>query len=469
MEDTELLMISVRLLTPPMQRIALTALLLSGLAMTTPLHAAPQVVMDAEDLDLSVPCLGRFEITVDPAMSDGVSIDSSTTGGAHLTMRTGKTQGSSKVLITSKSCAPTAKVSILVAPSVGVLIHDSHDTHFVINGTLASLEASLEAGQLDADTIQSLDLSLRGTEQVHIAHLNRAAQVVETGASGLVVDHAELDAFSAQLSETSHLTVTDGRVDVLTLMVENGASARLGGTLNTATVSANGTGLVAIPTVSGALTRTGNVQVGPVAAAAVTQPSAPIAAQPAPPVPAAPAAPVITPPVAPVAPTVSGVGVPASQTQPPSPPVAPTKPVSPSAPPASTPSSAVSGSANLPLPPATPASPRPVNGATVSAPATASPPTQPVPQPATPTTPTPGASTAQPGQNSPAVPDEQPWAVSPTDIPSTGTQAPQGGPVNSQTTPAQGRTQPDGSTVNTTPAQAPATSATPAAKGDQTR
>ncbi|NVN43253.1 hypothetical protein HW537_04970 [Asaia siamensis] len=467
-------MMSIRLLTSPVHRIALTALLLSGLAVTTPLHAAPQVVMDAEDLDLSVPCLGRFEITVDPAMSDGVSIDSSTTGGAHLTMRTGKTQGSSKVLITSKSCAPTAKVSILVAPSVGVLIHDSHDTHFVINGTLASLEASLEAGQLDADTIQSLDLSLRGTEQVHIAHLNRAAQVVETGASGLVVDHAELDAFSAQLSETSHLTVTDGRVDVLTLMVENAASARLGGTLNTATVSANGTGLVAIPTVSGALTRTGNVQVGPVAAAAVTQPSAPITAQPAPPVPAAPTAPVITPPVAPVAPTVSGVGVSASQTQPPSPPVAPTKPVSPSAPPASASSSAVSGGASLPLPPATPASPRPVNGATVSAPATASMPTQPVPQPATPTTPAsttpaPGASTAQPGQNSLAVPDEQPWAVSPTDIPSTGTQAPQGGPVNSQTTPAQGKTQPDGSTVNTTPAQAPATSTTPAAKGDQTR
>ncbi len=184
MEDAELLMMSVRLLTRPARRIALATLLLSGLAAVRPGHAAPQVVVDAEDLDLSVPCLGRFEITVDPAMSDGVSIDSSATGGAHLTMRTAKTQGSSKVLITSKSCAPAAKVAILVAPSVGVLIHDSHDTHFVINGTLASLEASLEAGQLDADTVQSLDLSLRGTEQVHIAHLNRAAQVVETGASG---------------------------------------------------------------------------------------------------------------------------------------------------------------------------------------------------------------------------------------------------------------------------------------------
>lgn len=267
------------------RHIALAALLLSGIAgagtglstaaLAAPPHAGPQVVMDAEDLDLSVPCLGRFEIMVDPAMSDGVSIDSSPSGGAHLTMRTGKTQGSSKVLITSRTCAPNARVSILVAPNVGVLIHDSHDTHIVIHGTLASLEASLEAGQLDADTVQSLDLSLRGTEQVHIANLNRAAQVVETGAAGLVVDHADLDAFSAQLSETSHLTVTDGRFDVLTLMVENAASARLGGSANTATVSANGTGLVAIPTVSGALTRTGNVQVGPVAATPTPSPSAP--------------------------------------------------------------------------------------------------------------------------------------------------------------------------------------------------
>ncbi|GBQ86208.1 hypothetical protein [Asaia krungthepensis] len=273
----------------PLRRVALAALLLCGLAGAPSLHAAPQVV-DAEDLDLSVPCLGRFEIMVDPAMSDGVSIDSAPSNGAHLTMRTGKTQGSSKVLITSKACAPNARVSILVAPNVGVMIHDSHDTHIVIHGTLASLEASLEAGQLDADTIQSLDLSLRGTEQVHIAHLNRAAQVVETGASGLVVDQADLDAFSAQLSETSHLSVTDGRFDVLTLMVENAASVRLGGSVNTATVSATGTGLVAIPTVSGALTRTGNVQIGPGASAQAvsappTPPPAAVASPPPPPAP----------------------------------------------------------------------------------------------------------------------------------------------------------------------------------------
>lgn len=276
------------------RRLALAALLLAGVApagwgvngqgLAAPPHTGAQVVMDAEDLDLSVPCLGRFEIMVDPAMSDGVSIDSSPSGGAHLTMRTGKTQGSSKVLITSRTCAPNARVSILVAPNVGVLIHDSHDTHIVIHGTLASLEASLEAGQLDADTIQSLDLSLRGTEQVHIASLNRAAQVVETGASGLVVDHADLDAFSAQLSESSHLSVTDGRFDVLTLMVENAATARLGGSANTATVSASGTGLVAIPSVSGALTRTGNIQIGPVAPPAPVAPpvALPVAPSPAP-------------------------------------------------------------------------------------------------------------------------------------------------------------------------------------------
>jgi len=336
------------LFTRPPRRIALATLLFSGLTIAAPVYAAPQVV-DAEDLDLSVPCLGRFEITVDPAMSDGVSVDSSSTGGAHLTVRTGKTQGSSKVLITSKSCAPAAKVSILIAPSVGVLIHDSHDTHIVINGTLASLEASLEAGQLDADTIQSLDLSLRGTEQVHIAHLNRAAQVVETGASGLVVDHADLDAFSAQLSETSHLAVTDGRFDVLTLMVENAASVRLGGTVNTATVSASGTGLVAIPTVSGVLTRTGTVQVGPVPAGAQTPVSPPpTATQPASPprsadaqaqtgqsppaLTQAPAAP--APPSAPVKPTVTSPTIPETDAkqQAPAASSVPTVPEPPSAP-----------------------------------------------------------------------------------------------------------------------------------------
>lgn len=309
-----------RLVHRPSRRVALAALLLCGMAGAPSLHAAPQVV-DAEDLDLSVPCLGRFEIMVDPAMSDGVSIDSAPSNGAHLTMRTGKTQGSSKVLITSKACAPNAHVSILVAPNVGVMIHDSHDTHIVIHGTLASLEASLEAGQLDADTIQSLDLSLRGTEQVHIAHLNRAAQVVETGASGLVVDQADLDAFSAQLSETSHLSVTDGRFDVLTLMVENAASARLGGSVNTATVSATGTGLVAIPNVSGALTRTGNVQIGPGASAqAATPPATPptTTVNSPQPVPAVPtpndlpqaAAPAAVAPPPPATPPAGGVTVP---------------------------------------------------------------------------------------------------------------------------------------------------------------
>lgn len=242
----------------------------SGLGLgSAPARAAPQVV-NAEDLDLNLPCIGRVEITVDPAMQDGVSLDSAATGGAHVTIRTGKTQGSPRVMIASKSCAPKAHVSILVAPNVGVLIHDSHDSHIVINGRLASLEASLEAGQLDADTIQSLDLSLRGTEQVHIGHLNRAAQVVASGASGLVIDHADLDAFSAQLSEASHLTITDGRFGVLTLTVNNAASTRIGGTADTATVAANGTGLVRIPRVSGALTRTGDVQIGPEEAATAT-------------------------------------------------------------------------------------------------------------------------------------------------------------------------------------------------------
>lgn len=438
MEDAELLMMSVRLLTRPARRIALATLLLSGLAAVRPGHAAPQVVVDAEDLDLSVPCLGRFEITVDPAMSDGVSIDSSATGGAHLTMRTAKTQGSSKVLITSKSCAPAAKVAILVAPSVGVLIHDSHDTHFVINGTLASLEASLEAGQLDADTIQSLDLSLRGTEQVHIAHLNRAAQVVETGASGLVVDHASLDAFSAQLSETSHLTVTDGRFDVLTLMVENAASVRLGGTVNTATVSASGTGLVAIPNVSGALTRTGNVQVGPLAAT-IAPVTAPIqgggqGAMPGPAVPAAPTAPTAAPPVPPVMPNTGAQSNISRSPTPPAPPVAP--PV-PSAVVAPAPDASISGQSSAATAPTATAPAMPMQAAPPQAgsarPASTAP--AQAPSPAMPATTTPGVTSAQ---TPTSIPDEQPWAVPPAET-----------AKSRQTSPAQRTNEAGGTQVDT--------------------
>lgn len=481
MEDAELLMMSVRLLTRPARRIALATLLLSGLAAVRPGHAAPQVVVDAEDLDLSVPCLGRFEITVDPAMSDGVSIDSSATGGAHLTMRTAKTQGSSKVLITSKSCAPAAKVAILVAPSVGVLIHDSHDTHFVINGTLASLEASLEAGQLDADTIQSLDLSLRGTEQVHIAHLNRAAQVVETGASGLVVDHASLDAFSAQLSETSHLTVTDGRFDVLTLMVENAASVRLGGTVNTATVSASGTGLVSIPNVSGALARTGNVQVGPLAAS-VAQTTAPTqgGGQSAVTVPAVPAAPVVpsaTPPVAPVAPNM---GAQTNTSRSATPPAQPVVPPVPSAVIAPVPGAGIAGQTGASTTPevATPAIP---TQTAPTRPGSAQPtPPAPIeaPSPSVPAAPTPGVA---PGQEPAPVPDEQPWQVAPAQPPSppqtpsvqgtSGRGDTQSG-VNqtgiNQASSAQGAGRTDGTPGKVTAAPTPTTPAS-TAKGEQTR
>ncbi|GAB6855300.1 hypothetical protein JCM15831A_23240 [Asaia astilbis] len=455
---------SISLLKHPRRRIALATLLVSSLAISAPLHAAPQVV-DAEDLDLSVPCLGRFEITVDPAMSDGVSIDSSPTGGAHLTMRTGKTQGSSKVLISSKSCAPSAKVSILVAPTVGVLIHDSHDTHIVIHGTLASLEASLEAGQLDADTIQSLDLSLRGTEQVHIAHLNRAAQVVETGASGLVVDQADLDAFSAQLSETSHLAVTDGRFDVLTLMVENAASVRLGGSVNTATVSANGTGLVSIPTVSGALTRSGSVQVGPTPPAAppmaVAQPVAPQPTPPTPPVaqpPSTPSAAVKAPPALPSAPLA------------PTAPSAPTKPVTSSTlPPVATEPNAASGKTVTHVTTSEPASVQeapsalPRNSPVTPAPAT---PTMSAPVSDAPVPPPAPGEPAQSQEPAVTVPEPQSMPVTPSKTPAPEkTTAPTAKPVTRPSTAPSESNTPASSPAEVAPSASPAQ----AAKGEQPR
>ncbi|AOX15815.1 head GIN domain-containing protein [Kozakia baliensis] len=328
----------------------------SGMLALAPHAYAQHQTVAAEDLDLSTPCIGRVQVNVDPAMSNGVSFDASAANAAHVTIRTGKNEGASKVIIVSKSCAPHAVLSILVAPNIGVSIHDSHDTHFVINGTLASLEASLESGQLEADTIQSLDLSLRGTEQVHIANLNRAAQIVASGSASLVADRAELDALSAQLSDSSRLNILDGKFDALTLMTEGGASATIGGTANTATVNATGSGYVAIPRVSGPLARTGTgaVQVGP---APPSPPPSPPPAAPPPPPPANTASPSRTPTPEAPAPLPPQQPVPAApQPVPPAtvnaPPSASAPTPSETAPPAKTPESKAA-------PPSVPASPAP--------------------------------------------------------------------------------------------------------------
>ncbi|AQS87686.1 hypothetical protein [Neoasaia chiangmaiensis] len=366
-------------------------------------HGAEHVTMSGEDLELSTPCIGRVQVSVDPAMSDGVSFDASAASAAHVTIRTSKDQNESKVVIASKSCAPHALLSVLVAPNIGVSIHDSHDTHFVMTGAVGSLEASLDSGILDADSVGSLDLNMRDGAQVHVRTLHRAGQVVAGGTSVMTADHADLDAFSAQLTDSSHLEIADGRIDALTLMADGAATIDIGGTANTATVTANGTGLVAIPRMNGPLTRngTGPVRIGP-----------------SPPPLAPPASAAAAPPAASPSGSAAGSGIrPPSSSTPPAPPQTVQAPdPAPVAPP---PTSAAPVD-RPPVPPVTVQQPPPVAPVTL-------PPTAPAPPPPAGGEKQ-GASTphpvpVRPRQDTAAVSPPAAPAPAPRDVPTPGQEA----------------------------------------------
>ncbi|CAI9121233.1 hypothetical protein [Brytella acorum] len=275
-----------------------------------------------EELELQTPCIGRVQIEVDDGLHDGVSFDASDAGSAHATIQMKKDQGDSKVVIATKACAPRAVLTVTVASTVSVSIHNSQGTHFVARGQMASLEASLEDGAFDASVLSTADLNLRGDVRVHVGVLQRAAQIMASENASVLVDRADLDAFSAQMADASSLRIEDGRIDALTLVTGGNANVAIGGRLTTAAVTAAGTGQVLIPAPSGPLTRngTGAVVTGPlpkppVAASAVSTPppSTSTATKSSPPAPApsaesspptsSPQAPVPTPPAvqAPVA------------------------------------------------------------------------------------------------------------------------------------------------------------------------
>ncbi|QDH24579.1 hypothetical protein D5366_04250 [Neokomagataea tanensis] len=284
--------------TQLLRALCAATLLTSTLAL--PAHAA-RITMSGEDLDLTVPCSGSVRIIVDPSMKDGATLDS--TNATQVMLRGGKDEAESRISISTKSCAPDGHVTISVSPITGISIHDSRDTHFTISGKLASLDASLDSNTLNADNIQSLDLSMRGNSAVHIKTLDRAAQIVASGNTSFSADYANLTAFSAQLSNDATLNVAQGTIEALTLVTADNASATLASTASLATVTANGTGAVSIAHVSGPVMRsgTGNVHVGDVQPApAVAVASTPAVAappnlvqQPAVPTPPAPAQPPI--------------------------------------------------------------------------------------------------------------------------------------------------------------------------------
>ncbi|GBR50415.1 hypothetical protein [Gluconobacter sphaericus] len=360
--------------------------LLAGVALLAPAAHAARMTLSGEDLDLSVPCTGQVRVVVDPAMKDGATLDSSSM--TQVAMHTGKEEAQSRISIATKACAPNGKLTISISPNTGLTIHDSHDTHFVITGTLASLDASLDSTTMDIEDTQSLDLNMQGASSVHIKSLERAAQIVASGTSTLTADTVQLTALSAQLTQNAAMTLSGSSIDALTLVTADQASATILGHATVATVAANGTGEVNIETVSGPMVRSGKgtVRVG-AQNGVIYRPTSP---PPAPlPVPTTPAPLPSTPVQAPATRTEATATVPAPIVPAPAPIPAPTVPSAPESPtvpqaPIVTPSAKAAQSDNAPVvtsPAAnTPVTATPTTSASASTPITA-------PQTASPTAP----------------------------------------------------------------------------------
>ncbi|MDE7539301.1 hypothetical protein [Gluconobacter sphaericus] len=375
--------------------------LLAGVALLAPAAHAARMTLSGEDLDLSVPCTGQVRVVVDPAMKDGATLDSSSM--TQVAMHTGKEEAQSRISIATKACAPNGKLTISISPNTGLTIHDSHDTHFVITGKLASLDASLDSTTMDIEDTQSLDLNMQGASSVHIKSLERAAQIVASGTSTLTADTVQLTALSAQLTQNAAMTLSGSSIDALTLVTADQASATILGHATVATVAANGTGEVNIETVSGPMVRSGKgtVRVG-AQNGVIYRPTSP---PPAPlPVPTTPAPLPSTPVQAPATGTEASATVPAPIVPAPAPIPAPTVPSAPESPtvpqaPIVTPSAKAAQSDNAPVvtsPAAnTPVTTTPTTSASASTPITA-------PQTASPTAPQ--TSPAPQNSNTPAKP-----------------------------------------------------------------
>lgn len=396
--------------------------LLAGVALLAPAAHAARMTLSGEDLDLSVPCTEQVRVVVDPAMKDGATLDSSSM--TQVAMHTGKEEAQSRISIATKACAPNGKLTISISPNTGLTIHDSHDTHFVITGKLASLDASLDSTTMDIEDTQSLDLNMQGASSVHIKSLERAAQIVASGTSTLTADTVQLTALSAQLTQNAAMTLSGSSIDALTLVTADQASATILGHATVATVAANGTGEVNIETVSGPMVRSGKgtVRVG-AQNGVIYRPTSP---PPAPlPVPTTPAPLPSTPVQAPATGTEATATVPAPIVPAPAPIPAPTVPSAPESPtvpqaPIVTPSAKAAQSDNAPVvtsPAAnTPVTATPTTSASASTPITA-------PQTASPTAPQ--TSPAPQDSNTPAKPIITPapesTPASPTPAPATPT------------------------------------------------
>ncbi len=209
---------------------------------------ATHTVLRADELDLSVPC-AQVHIKVDPSLKNSMVLE--TASGLSPAIQTVKDGTESHLHIALKACQKGGVMALRLSGDTALTLHDSPQAHITISGTLTTLESNLDDASLDVDHVESLDLSISGTTQAHIFQLARAAQINATGAARLDINNALLSALSAQLSDNSQLSITQGQIDNVTLTGSQQAEASIMATVNNANIITNDAAHVTLNKVTG--------------------------------------------------------------------------------------------------------------------------------------------------------------------------------------------------------------------------
>ena len=214
------------------------------------LAAESRAILHADDLDLSTPC-AQVLIKADPGLKDSLVVEEAV--GLTPDIQTTRDGTESHLRLALHNCPKGGRLTIRLSSDTALTLHDSPQAHITITGTLTTLESNLDDASLQIDRVESLDMSISGTTQAHIRQLNRAAQLNATGAAQLDVDTALLSAFSAQMSDNSQLSITDGQIDSLTLNVSHQAEASVMATVSNASITTNDGGSVTLNKVTGSM------------------------------------------------------------------------------------------------------------------------------------------------------------------------------------------------------------------------
>ncbi|UMM63960.1 hypothetical protein [Aristophania vespae] len=230
------------------------ALLLLGSSQAALADTPVHTILPGEELDLSVPC-AMVLLSVTPKLKNSVTIDE--VNGASPEVVRGKDGTENRVALALRGCNKGSSLHMHLSPNTTLTLHDSHDARIIIEGSLASLETSLNDASLTAETVQSLDLSASGDTQIAIQNLNRAAQIVASDRSQLHIGRVALTALSAKLSGASNLQVGSGQIDTATLTLTDQATSHISALIGKAVVTAQNTSKVALGPIRGALFPTG--------------------------------------------------------------------------------------------------------------------------------------------------------------------------------------------------------------------